>query len=67
MALSLGRAVVTTEPKTAIPFLKHRENILFARRDDKASFAREMALVLRYEPTLRRIEQAAQPLKQHFD
>ncbi len=67
MALSLGRAVVTTEPKTKIPFLTHRENILFARRDDKASFAREMALLLRYEPSLRRIERAAETLKQHFD
>ena len=47
--------------------MKHRENILFARRDDKASFAREMALLLRYEPSLQRIEQAAQNLKQHFD
>ena len=73
MALSLGRAVLTTEPKTAIPMLKHRENIIFARRDETASpsksadFARQMALLLRYEPTLQRIERAAQNLKQYFD
>lgn len=67
MALSLGRPVVTTEPQTPIPFLESGHNIMLARRGDQADFARQMALVLRYDPTLKRVERNAATLKQHFD
>jgi glycosyltransferase involved in cell wall biosynthesis len=67
MALSLGRPVVTTEPQTPIAFLENGHNIMLARRGDKADFARQMALLLRYDPTLQRIERNAATLKQHFD
>jgi glycosyltransferase involved in cell wall biosynthesis len=67
MALSLGRPVVTTEPPIPIPFLESGHNIMLARRDDQADFARQLALILRYEPTLQRLERNAATLKQHFD
>jgi glycosyltransferase involved in cell wall biosynthesis len=67
MALSLGQAVLTTQPKSPIPFLKHKENIAFARPSQPADFAREMALLLRYEPSLKRLQRGAKALKQYFD
>jgi glycosyltransferase involved in cell wall biosynthesis len=67
MSLSLGRPVVTTEPATPIPFLQNGHNIAIVRRDDPAAFARQIALLIRYEPTLRRLERGASELRQHFD
>jgi glycosyltransferase involved in cell wall biosynthesis len=67
MSLSLGRPVVTTEPATPIPFLQNGHNIALVRRDDSAAFARQIALLIRYEPTLRRLERGASELRQHFD
>ncbi len=65
--LALGRPVVTTEPATPIPFLEDGSNIAFARRDDPADLARRIALLLRYEPTLQRLERGASTLARHFD
>lgn len=67
MALSLGRPVVTTEPETPIPFLESGHNVMLAKRGEQGDFARQMALLLRYEPTLQRVERNAATLKQYFD
>lgn len=67
MSLSLGRPVVTTEPGTPIAWLEDGHNIAFARRDDAGDLARKIALLLRYEPTLQRLERGAAVLGQRFD
>ncbi|MDQ4078269.1 MAG: glycosyltransferase [Chloroflexota bacterium] len=67
MSLSLGRPVITTQPTTPIPFLKDGENIAFVRPDDPSDLARRIALLLRYEPTLRRLERGAHELRRYFD
>lgn len=67
MALTLGRPVVTTQPPHPIPLLANKENIIYARREDGADLAREIALLLRYEPTRQRIERGAAEVGRLFD
>ncbi|MBA3531627.1 MAG: glycosyltransferase, partial [Ardenticatenales bacterium] len=65
--LALGRPVLTTEPTTPIPFFEDGHNIALARRENGAELARRMALLLRYEPTLQRLERGAQALAPQFN
>jgi polysaccharide biosynthesis protein PslF len=65
--LSLGRPVLTTEPETPLPAFQDGHNIALARRGDPGDLARRMALLLRYEPSLRRLERAAGELASLFD
>jgi glycosyltransferase involved in cell wall biosynthesis len=65
--LALGRPVLTTEPMTPLPAFQDGHNIALARRGDPGDLARRMALLLRYEPGLRRLERAAGELASLFD
>jgi glycosyltransferase involved in cell wall biosynthesis len=65
--LALGRPVLTTEPVTPLPAFQDGHNIALARRGDPGDLARRMALLLRYEPSLRRLERAAGALASLFD
>ncbi|MGH2541759.1 MAG: glycosyltransferase family 4 protein [Ardenticatenaceae bacterium] len=67
MSLSLGRPVVTTAPASPVGILQEGHNIAFARPNDPADLARRIALLLRYEPSLRRLERGAAELRHYFD